>query len=227
MAINPQSKIQNTKSPVLRPAIMLTMFFIVVFGLAFPLVIWAISQAVFPFQANGSLIKDAQANVIGSAIIGQNFSKPEYFHPRPSVAGNGYDAANSSGTNLGPTSDKLINGIHKKTADGKDDPNNFDGIVDLAKAYRDENGLAADAPVPADAVTRSASGLDPDISIANANIQAARVAKARGMPVDQVKQLISDNASGRFLGIYGEPRVNVLNLNIALNHIRQLDGTTP
>ena len=216
MAItNPQSEISNPKSPVLRPAIMLTLFFIVVLGLAFPLLIWAISQAVFPYQANGSLIKDAQGNVIGSAIIGQNFAKPEYFHPRPSAAGSGYDAANSSGTNLGPTSDKLINGIHKKLPNGKDDPGNFDGINDLAKAYRSDNGLPADAPVPVDAVTYSASGLDPDISVANANIQAARVAKARGMTLDQVKQLIEDNTSGRFIGLYGEPRVNVLQINLA------------
>src|SRR5579862_2232754 len=155
----------------LRPAIMLTLFFIVAMGIAFPVLIWGISKVAFPHQAGGSLIKDGKGNVIGSEIIGQNFTKPEYFHPRPSAAGNGYDAANSSGTNLGPTSDKLINGIHKKTADGKDDPGNFDGIVDLAKAYRDENGLAADAVLPADAVTRSASGLDPDISPANANLQ--------------------------------------------------------
>ncbi|HTQ11844.1 MAG TPA: K(+)-transporting ATPase subunit C [Fimbriimonadaceae bacterium] len=218
MAIqNPKSKIQNPSSPIFRPAIMLTLFFIVVLGFVFPAIIWAISQAVFPFQANGSLIKDAKGNVIGSAIIGQNFSKPEYFHPRPSAAGNGYDASNSSGTNLGPTSDKLINGVHKKLPDGKDDPNNFDGIDDLAKAYRAENGLAADAEVPADAVTRSASGLDPDISVANANIQAVRVAKARGMTVDAVKQLIAENTSDRFLGLYGEPRVNVLQLNLALD----------
>src|SRR5689334_20356764 len=96
----------------IRPAIMLTLFFIVAMGVAFPVLIWGVSQAVFPHQANGSLIRDAKGNVIGSEIIGQNFAKPEYFHPRPSAAGNGYDAANSSGTNLGPTSDKLINGIH-------------------------------------------------------------------------------------------------------------------
>lgn len=200
---------------------MLTLFFIVITGLAFPVLIWGISQAAFPKQANGSLIKDAQGNVIGSEIIGQNFAKAEYFHPRPSAAGNGYDAANSSGTNLGPTSDKLINGIHKKTADGKDDPGNFDGIVDLAKAYRTENGLAADTEIPSDAVTRSGSGLDPDISPANAELQAARVAKARGMTLDQVKKLIDDNTSGRFIGIYGDPRVNVLELNLALDKAKR------
>ncbi|HVT11274.1 MAG TPA: K(+)-transporting ATPase subunit C [Fimbriimonadaceae bacterium] len=207
----------------LRPAIVLTLLFIVVTGLIFPVVIWAISQAAFPYQANGSLIKNAKGEVIGSELIGQNFAKPEYFHPRPSAAGSGYDAANSSGTNLGPTSDKLINGIHKKTADGKDDPSNFDGIVDLAKAYRDENGLAADAPVPADAVTRSGSGLDPDISPANAEIQAARVAKARHLPLDRVKKLIADNTSGSFAGLFGDAHVNVLKLNLALDHLGSAD----
>jgi K+-transporting ATPase ATPase C chain len=191
-------------------------------GLAFPMLIWGISQVIFPHQANGSLIKDAKGNVIGSEVIGQNFAKPEYFHPRPSAAGSGYDAANSNATNLGPTSDKLIHGVHKpKTPDGKDNPDNFDGIVDLAKAYRDENGLAADAPIPSDAVTRSASGLDPDISPGNAEIQAARVAKARKMGLDQVNQLIADHTGGRFLGLYGEPRVNVLELNLALDGARK------
>ncbi|HWD39593.1 MAG TPA: K(+)-transporting ATPase subunit C [Fimbriimonas sp.] len=201
---------------LLRPAIVMTILFVVCFGLAFPGIMYGIGRA-FPKQADGSLVTDKSGKVIGSELIGQVFSKPEYFHGRPSAAGNGYDPTSSSGTNLGPTSDKLINGIHKKTADGKDDPSNFDGIVDLAKAYRQENGLAADAPVPADAVTRSGSGLDPQISIENANIQANRVAKARKMTVSQVQELISQNTSGRFLGIYGEPAVNVLRLNLALD----------
>jgi K+-transporting ATPase ATPase C chain len=214
MAIqNAKSQIQN---PVWRPAIMLTLWFIVAMGLVFPAVIWGISLAVFPHQANGSLIKDANGNVIGSELIGQNFAKPEYFHPRPSAAGNGYDAANSSGTNLGPTSDKLINGI-KDDPKTKDTDESYAGISDLAKAYREENGLAPDAQVPADAVTRSASGLDPDISPANAELQAARVARARALNVERVKQLIRENTSERFVGIYGEPRVNVLKLNRALD----------
>jgi potassium-transporting ATPase KdpC subunit len=201
----------------IRPAIVFTLFFVIGMGLIFPGVIWGLSQALFPHQANGSLVMDAKGNVVGSELIGQIFTKPEYFHGRPSVAGNGYDASNSSGTNLGPTSDKLINGIHKKTPDGKDDPSNFDGVKDLAKAYRSENGLAVDAVLPSDAVTRSASGLDPDISPANAQLQAARVAKARGMDVGKVNQLIADNTDARFFGIYGEPRVNVLKLNLALD----------
>lgn len=200
----------------LRPAIVLTLFFAVL-CLVFPGVIYGISMVAFPKQAGGSLVRDNAGNLIGSELIGQNFAKPEYFHPRPSAAGDGYDAGNSGGTNLGPTSDKLINGIHKKTADGKDDPANFDGVKDLAAAYRAENGLAPGAPIPADAATRSASGLDPDISIENAQIQAARVAKARGVAAEEVAKLIEDHQQGRFLGVFGEPRVNVLMLNLALD----------
>jgi K+-transporting ATPase ATPase C chain len=197
----------------IRPAIAFTIFFIVVTGLAFPAVIYGLSQALFPHQANGSLIKNASGQVIGSELIGQNFADPKYFHPRPSAAGSGYDGANSSGTNLGPTSDKLVNGIH----DPKNPSGDFDGVKDLAKKYREENGLAPDAQLPADAVTRSASGLDPEISVANAELQVARVAKARHMSVDRVHALIAGATSGRFAGIYGDPAVNVLRLNLALD----------
>jgi K+-transporting ATPase ATPase C chain len=200
----------------LRPAIMSVLVIMIVFGLVFPFVITGIAQVVFRRQANGSLIAQ-NGKVVGSELIGQNFSAPGYFHPRPSAAGNGYDAAGSGATNLGPTSDKLINGIHKKLPNGKDAPNNFDGIKDLAAAYRTENGLPPDAPVPADAVTRSASGLDPHISPANAGVQAARVAKARGMTEETVRRLVKENTQGRQLGFLGEPRVNVLKLNLALD----------
>lgn len=184
----------------------------------YPLVVWGISQAAFKHQANGSLITNAQGQVIGSALLAQSFTKPEYFHPRPSAAGNGYDPTSSGGTNLGPTSDKLINGVHKpKLANGKDDPADFDGVKDLAAAYRKDNGLAADAQVPVDAVTRSASGLDPQITPANAVLQAARVAKARGVGVDTVTSLVKANTTGRALGFLGEPVVNVLALNLALD----------
>lgn len=199
-----------------RPALLLTVFFVVVTGLAFPVVVWGIGRVAFADQASGSLIRDGKGNVVGSALIGQTFTKPEYFHPRPSAAGAGYDAANSSGTNLGPTSDKLVRGID-------DDPSTPDvdetylGFGDLAKAYREENGLAEGTTIPADAATRSASGLDPDISPANAELQAARVAKARGLSVDRVRQLVAKNTSGRTLGLLGEPRVNVLQLNLALD----------
>jgi potassium-transporting ATPase KdpC subunit len=200
----------------LRPAVLLTLFFAVVTGLAFPVVVWAVGGLVFPDQAGGSLIRDSDGNVVGSSLLGQNFTKPEYFHPRPSAAGAGYDAANSSGTNLGPTSDKLVNGI-------KDDPatkevdETFLGFGDLAKAYREENGLAASAVVPADAATRSASGLDPDISPGNAELQVARVARARGLPESRVKQLVAKYTRARTAGFIGEPRVNVLQLNLALD----------
>lgn len=184
----------------------------------YPLVVWGISQAAFKHQANGSLVRNAQGQVIGSELLAQGFTKPEYFHPRPSAAGNGYDPTASGGTNLGPTSDKLINGVHKKDlSPGKPDPADFDGVADLAKAYRTENGLAATARVPVDAVTRSASGLDPQISPANAQIQSARVAKARGVSEEVVRGLIVENTSGRGLGVLGEPAVNVLKLNLALD----------
>lgn len=211
----------------LRPAIVSVLVITVLFGLLFPFAVTGVAQAVFPRQAKGSLIEQG-GKVVGSELIGQNFAAPGYFHPRPSAAGNGYDAANSGGTNLGPTSDKLINGVHKKTADGKDDPSNFDGIKDLAAAYRKENGLPDNAEVPADAVTRSASGLDPEISPANAALQVGRVAKARGLGEDAVRKLVDENTAGRQLGFLGEPRVNVLKLNLALDKAAPgKSGATP
>ena len=197
---------------LIRASIMFTLFFIVLTGFIFPGIVYGIAQATMPGKANGSLITDAKGKVVGSALIGQNFAKPAFFHPRPSAAGNGYDANNSSGTNLGPTSDKLINGVN----DPKAPSNNFDGIKQLAEAYRKENGMVPSDIVPIDAVTRSASGLDPDISVRNAELQATRVAKARKMSVDAVIALVRANTEGRWLGIYGEPRVNVLQLNLAL-----------
>lgn len=188
--------------------------FTVLTGLLFPLLITLISKVVMPAQANGSLLT-RNGKVVGSSLIGQPFTKPIYFHPRPSAAGSGYDASASSGTNLGPTSDKLINGI-------KDDPKtkadeSFDGIKQLALAYRKDNALAASADVPADAVTRSASGLDPQISPENAALQAPRVAKARGLSLDKVQGLIAQNTQNRSLGVLGEAGVNVLQLNMALD----------
>lgn len=202
----------------IRPAIVLTLFFVVVSGLAFPGLLWAIGQAAFPDAANGSLIRDARGDVIGSRSIGQGFVKPGYVHARPSAAGAGYDAANSSGTNLGPTSDKLINGID-------DDPSTADadqtylGFTDLARIYREENGLAPDAVLPADAVTRSGSGLDPHISPDNARLQSARVARARDLSPERVLELVAEHQEGRLLGFLGEPRVNVLLLNLALDEL--------
>jgi potassium-transporting ATPase KdpC subunit len=200
----------------LRPAVMSLLAVTIVFGLMFPFLITAIAQAAFRHRANGSLIVQ-NGKVFGSELIGQKFTKPEYFHPRPSAAGSGYDAANSGGTNLGPTSNKLINGVHKKLPNGRDDPGNFDGIADLAAAYRKENNMAADAPVPPDAVTRSASGLDPQISPANAALQAPRVARARRLPLDAVLSAVREHTEGRQWGFLGEPRVNVLMLNLSLD----------
>ena len=191
-----------------RAALMMTIILAVLTGLVYPLAITAIAQAAFPYQANGSLIKDADGNVIGSELIGQEFISPSYFHGRPSVTVNAddatqdqpYNAANTTASNLGPTNQKLI-----------------DAVSDRAKAYREENMLADDAPVPVDAVTSSASGLDPHITPANAQLQINRVAQARGATPADVAALVQQNTEGRTLGFLGEPRVNVLKLNLALD----------
>ena len=199
-------------------SIRITIVLLLIVSGVYPLVVWGISQAAFKHQADGSLVKNAGGQVVGSALLGQNFSKAAYFQPRPSAAGSGYDPTASSGTNLGPTSDKLINGVHKKDlAPGKPDPSDFDGVVDLAKQYRKDNGLADGTPVPGDAVTRSGSGLDPHVSPANADLQVARIAKARGVSEDVVRGLVKQNTQGRGLGFLGEPAVNVLTLNVALD----------
>ncbi len=196
IAVARESLVQHLRSAVLM-VIVLTLLF----GIVYPLVMTGISQALFPAQANGSLVRDSAGNVIGSAILAQSFTQPQYFHPRPSAAGSdGYDASSSGASNLGPTNQKLI-----------------DTVRDRTDAYRQENGLAADAAVPVDAVTASASGLDPDVSPANALLQVGRVARARGMPEDQVRALVQQHTDGRTLGIFGDPRVNVLKLNLALD----------
>lgn len=181
----------------LRPALVSMGLFTALLGLAYPLAVTGVAQAAFPAQANGSLVRDAGGRVIGSALIGQAFAKPEYFHGRPSAAGNGYDAAASSGSNMGPLNDKLID---REKAD--------------AAALRAENPGAV---IPADAVTTSASGLDPDISPANARFQAPRIAKARGVPENEVTALIDRQIQRPVLGFIGQPRVNVLALNRALD----------
>jgi len=184
----------------IKTAVLVTIVFAVLLCGAYPLAVWAGAQAFFADKANGSLVVDKAGIVRGSRLLAQNFSSDKYFQPRPSAAGTGYDATASSGTNLGPTSQKLA-----------------DSIKAAAIAYRQTNGLASDASVPADAVTSSASGLDPHISVANANLQATRVAKARGLPIEKLQSLIAAATEGRDWTVFGEPGVNVLQLNVALD----------
>jgi K+-transporting ATPase ATPase C chain len=184
----------------IRGAVVSTLVLAVVCCGLYPLIVFGISQVLFRDQANGSLITGADGNVRGSKLLGQAFSDAKYFHPRPSAAGNGYDATSSGGSNLGPTSRKLN-----------------DAIRDRVAAYRKENGLGESDSLPADAVTASGSGLDPQISLRNAALQTPRIAKARGLSEQKVRELIQENTDGRDLGVLGEPGVNVLNLNLALD----------
>jgi len=184
---------------ILRAAIGMLLVMTIITGFAYPFAITGIVQSVFPAQAGGSLIKHGDA-VVGSTLLGQYFGKPEYFHPRPSAAGsNGFDATASGGSNLGPTNPALNDRLTKDAAQFRKDNPNFTGTI------------------PADAITTSASGLDPEISPANAIAQAPRVAKARGMSTDTVLALVNKNTQHRDLGFLGEPRVNVLKLNLALD----------
>jgi K+-transporting ATPase ATPase C chain len=187
---------------------------LVVTGILYPLAVTGLAQVLFPHHANGSLVTDLKGNVVGSELIGQAFADPAYLHPRPSA--NAYDANNSGGTNLSTTSKKLRDGQPDDPAT-KDVDESFTGAKDLAAAYRSDNGLPADAAIPADAVTRSASGLDPHVSPENAHLQAARIAKARGVAFERVQAIIEERATGRELGFLGEPRVNVLEVNLALD----------
>ena len=166
----------------------------------YPLAVWALAQGLFPWQANGSLVIREGGAVAGSVLLAQRFEGPAYFHPRPSAAGKGYDAADSGGSNLGPTSKRLIDAVKKHIAD-----------------YRRENNLRPEIPIPADAATASGSGLDPHISISNALLQAGRVAKVRGLDEAILQRKIAASTVGRDLGILGEPRVNVLMLNLELD----------
>lgn len=184
----------------LRAAVMVTLIFAVVCCGLYPLVVYGIGQVLFRDQANGSLIVDKDGTVHGSKLLGQQFTADKYFQSRPSAAGNGYDATSSGGSNLGPTSSNLVGTITQRISD-----------------YRTQNGLATNALVPADAVTASGSGLDPHISLANAALQIPRVAKARGLTEDRVRVLVQQNTDSADLGIFGEPRVNVLELNLALD----------
>jgi K+-transporting ATPase ATPase C chain len=182
----------------LKPAILITIVFTVLTGIVYPLAVTGVAQAMFRKQANGSLI-ERNGQVVGSELIGQDFAKPEYFHPRPSAAGKGYDAANSSGSNLGPTNPALSDRLTKDAAQFHKDNPDYSGAI------------------PADAITASGSGLDPEITPANALAQAARVAVARGVAPDTVRSLVGESVQHRDLGVLGEPRVNVLKLNLALD----------
>jgi K+-transporting ATPase ATPase C chain len=176
---------------------------IVLTGLIYPVVVWGLGSLLFPKQAAGSLVTDAKGTVIGSTLIAQSFTADKYFQPRPSAAGSGYDAMSSGASNLGPTSKTLIDDVKAR----------------VATETLENPGLTA-GNVPVDMVTASGSGLDPDISPDNAEFQVARVAKARGLTVDVVKQLVAQHTQGRDLGFLGEPRVNVLKLNLALDALK-------
>jgi K+-transporting ATPase ATPase C chain len=180
----------------IRPAFVMMVLFTILLGLLYPLALTGAGQVAFPSAANGSLI-ERDGTVVGSALIGQNFAEPRYFWPRPSAAGSGYDAANSSGSNLGPTSAKLMDRIG--------------GTVATLE------GAGIQKPLPGDAATASGSGLDPDISPDYARLQVARVASTRSLPVEIVEALVSAQIDGPFLGFLGENRVNVLKLNLALD----------
>ncbi|HEV2320261.1 MAG TPA: K(+)-transporting ATPase subunit C [Verrucomicrobiae bacterium] len=182
-----------------------TIFFALIVCGVYPLVVFGLGRVMFTEQANGSLLIDNCGRVRGSKLLGQNFTGDKYFHPRPSAAGNnGYDPMASGGSNLGPTSGALFTNIRQNIA-----------------AYRSDNAIPANVPVPADAVTESGSGLDPDISLANAEIQIARVARARRLSPERVRELVRENTSGRDWGLFGEPRVNVMTLNFALDGLEK------
>lgn len=199
------------------PALLMTFWLLVSTCIVFPLAVWGVSSLIFPFQAGGSFVK-LKDNKMASKLIGQKFTSEIYFHSRPSAAGAGYDPLSSGGTNLGPTSKKLIEGIVDDPATSDVDES-YVGMSTLAKIYREVNDVLVSELIPPDAVTRSASGLDPHISPRNAMLQAKRVAQVRGLELNRVQQLIDVYTEERFLGIFGEPRVNVLVLNLALDQL--------
>ncbi len=230
-------------SKYLRPAVVITLLLTVLTGLIYPGVITALAQLIFPYQANGSL-HTVNGKVIGSDLIGQQWTSPKYLHGRPSATLNPnstpspYEADNTAASNLGPTSSQLINGNGSEVTiaqgtpvpagatpvAGKKDtyyvPGTYLGVKNYADQFRKENNLAPNAPVPVDMVTASGSGLDPDISIEGALLQVNRIARVRGMNPAAVQQIVNDHIHGRFLGIFGEPYVNVLEVNLALDGLK-------
>jgi potassium-transporting ATPase KdpC subunit len=196
-----------------RPVVVSAVFFMLLTGLAYPLFTTLLANVVFPFQSRGSLI-ERNGVLVGSSVVGQNFTRPEYFHPRPSVT-MGPDPADASKTVSAPYNA----GLSGASNQGATNQKLIDDVKARVDAYRTENGLAADALVPVDAVTASASGLDPHISVANARIQAERVARQRRLSQEEVLRLVEAHTSGRLLGLFGEPRINVLELNLALDAV--------
>ena len=227
----------------LRPAVVLTLLLTVLTGLLYPGVVTVLAQLIFPYQANGSL-HTVNGTVIGSDLIGQQWTLPKYFHGRPSATVNPsgtpspYAADNTSASNLGPTSSQLINGngstvtiapgtpvpANATPVAGKPNtynvPGTYLGVKNYADQFRQENSLAPNTPVPVDMVTASGSGLDPDISVEGALLQINRVARVRGISPTVVQQMVNDHIHGRFLGLFGEPYVNVLELNLALDGLK-------
>lgn len=202
------NEINDSAGSLVRPVVVSSILFMVVCGLVYPLLTTGVAQLIFPYQAEGSLI-ERDGEVVGSELIAQQFTEPQYFHPRPSVtldnAGEEdlpYNAANSRGSNYGATNEALIEQVRQRVAD-----------------YREENGLPSDATAPVDAVTASNSGFDPHITPANAEVQLQRVAEARGISKDEAQTLIEENTDGRLFGFIGEPGVNVLELNLALDEL--------
>ena len=202
------NEINDSAGSLVRPVVVSSILFMVVCGLVYPLLTTGVAQLIFPYQAEGSLI-ERDGEVVGSELIAQQFTEPQYFHPRPSVtldnAGEEdlpYNAANSRGSNYGATNEALIEQVRQRVAD-----------------YREENGLPSDATAPVDAVTASSSGFDPHITPANAEVQLQRVAEARGISEDEAQTLIEENTDGRLFGFIGEPGVNVLELNLALDEL--------
>lgn len=198
----------------LRTSLIATLALGAVVSFVYPTAVWGLAQLIVPFKANGSLV-EKDGKLIGSYLLGQNFQSPQFFHPRPSAAGQGYDAANSGGSNLGPISEKFLLGWQDKP-ETEDVDESFQGLRQRVEQYRSLNKLGSDVKIPVDAVTASASGLDPHISPRNAELQAPRVAAARNMDLGLVHKLIEDATEEPDLGILGERRVNVLRLNLAL-----------